>query len=59
MLLALIIGAVVVVAIICSCAMLVKYLREDADDDGNSKPSAGVNRCAHRSPRCKALSRVA
>jgi len=44
MLLALIIGAVAVVAMICSFAMFVQYMREDADDDGNSKRPAGVNR---------------
>jgi hypothetical protein len=38
MLLTLIILTLAVVAIICSCAMFVKYLREDADDDGNSNP---------------------
>ena len=36
MLLALIIGAAAVVAIICSFAMFPQYMREDADDDGNS-----------------------
>jgi hypothetical protein len=36
MLLALIIGAAAIVAIICSCAMFLQYMREDADDDGNS-----------------------
>ena len=36
MLLALIIGAAAVVAIICSFAMFLHYMREDADDDGNS-----------------------
>jgi hypothetical protein len=44
MLLALIIGAAAVVAFICSFAMFVQYMREDADDDGNSKRPAGVNR---------------
>ena len=44
MLLALIIGAAAVVAMICSFAMFVQYMREDADDDGNSKRPAGVNR---------------
>jgi hypothetical protein len=38
MLLTLIILTLAVVAIICACAMFVKYLREEADDDGNSKP---------------------
>jgi hypothetical protein len=38
MLLTLIILTLAVVAIICSCAMFVKYLREGADDDGNSNP---------------------
>src|SRR3982074_3835793 len=44
MLLALIIGAAAVVAFICSFAMFLEYMREDADDDGNSKRPAGVNR---------------
>ena len=44
MLLALIIGAAAVVAMISSFAMFVQYMREDADDDGNSKRPAGVNR---------------
>ena len=34
--LALIIGAAAVVAFICSFAMFLQYMREDADDDGNS-----------------------
>jgi hypothetical protein len=42
MLLALIIGAAAVVAMICSFSMFVQYMREDADDDGNSKRPAGV-----------------
>ena len=29
---------------ISSFAMFVQYMREDADDDGNSKRAAGVNR---------------
>jgi hypothetical protein len=33
-----------VVAFICSFAMFLQYMREDADDDGNSKRPAGVNR---------------
>src|SRR5216683_1127435 len=44
MLLALIIGAAAVVAFICSFAMFLQYMREDADDDDNSKRPAGVNR---------------
>jgi hypothetical protein len=44
MLLAPIIGAAAVVAFICSFAMFLQYMREDADDDGNSKRPAGVNR---------------
>ena len=44
MLLALIIGAATVVAFICSFAMFLQYMREDADDDDNSKRPAGVNR---------------
>ena len=44
MLIALIIGVAAGVAIICSCAMFLQYMREDADDDGNSKRPAGVNR---------------
>jgi hypothetical protein len=44
MLLALIIGAAAVVAMISSFAMFVQYMREDADDDGNSKRPTGVNR---------------
>ena len=44
MLLALIIGAAAIVAMISSFAMFVQYMREDADDDGNSKRPAGVNR---------------
>jgi hypothetical protein len=44
MLLALIIAAAAVVAMISSFAMFVQYMREDADDDGNSKRPAGVNR---------------
>jgi hypothetical protein len=44
MLFALIIGAAAVVAMISSFAMFVQYMREDADDDGNSKRPAGVNR---------------
>ena len=44
MLLALIIGAAAVVAFICSFAMFVQYMREDADDDDNSKRPADVNR---------------
>jgi hypothetical protein len=44
MLLALIIGAAAVVAMISSFAMFVQYMREDADDDGNSKRATGVNR---------------
>ena len=38
MLLTLIILTLGVVAIVCACAMFVKYLREHADDDGNSNP---------------------
>jgi hypothetical protein len=44
MLLALMIGAAAVVAMISSFAMFVQYMREEADDDGNSKRAAGVNR---------------
>jgi len=44
MLLALIIGAAAVVAFICSFAMFLQYMREDADDDDNSKRPASVNR---------------
>ena len=44
MLLALIIGAAAVVAMISSFAMFVQHMREDTDDDGNSKRAAGVNR---------------
>ena len=44
MLLALIIGAAAIVAFICSFAMFLQYLREDADDNDNSKRPAGVNR---------------
>ena len=44
MLLALTIGAAAVVAFICSFAMFLQYMREDADDDDNSKRPAGVNR---------------
>src|ERR1700738_5342331 len=44
MLLALIIGAAAGVAMVSSFAMCVQYMREDADDDGNSKRPAGVNR---------------
>ncbi len=36
MLLALIIGAAAVVAFICSFATFLQYMREEADDDGNS-----------------------
>jgi len=36
MLLALIIGADAVVAFICSFATFLQYMREEADDDGNS-----------------------
>lgn len=43
-LLALIIGAAAVVAFICSFAMFLQYMREDADDDDNSKRPADVNR---------------
>src|ERR1700687_6125517 len=43
MLLALIIGAGAVVAVICSFAMFLQYMREDADDDGNSNAPPGVN----------------
>ena len=44
MLLALIIGAAAVVAFICSFATFLQYMREEADDDDNSKRPAGVNR---------------
>src|SRR2546427_12600065 len=44
MLLALIIVVATVVAFICSFAMFLQYMREDADDDDNSKRPAGVNR---------------
>jgi len=36
MLIALIIGVAAGVAIICSCAMFLQYMREDVDDNGNS-----------------------
>ena len=44
MLLALIIGAAAVLAFICSFAMFLQYMREEADDDGNSNAPPGVNR---------------
>jgi len=36
MLLALIIGVAAVVAFICTFAMFLHYMREDADDNGNA-----------------------
>ena len=36
MLLALITGTAAVVALICSLAMFLQYMREDVDDNGNS-----------------------
>jgi hypothetical protein len=44
MLLALIIGAAAVVTFICSFAMFLQYMREEADDDGNSNAPSGVSR---------------
>jgi hypothetical protein len=44
MLLALIIGAAAVVAFICSFATFLQYMREEADDDGNSNDPSGVSR---------------